>query len=152
MGVDRSLDYQEIGGGIESTGSGGRRCAPAADPRECTVLARRERGVEYDADHLGGRWVILTNAPDSNGTPATNFKLVTAPDGSTSRADWTDLVPHRDDVFIEDFDLFDGFTAVAERSGGLERIRLLKADGSEEHVKADEDAYSMGLDTNSEHD
>src|SRR3546814_718685 len=102
---------------------------------------------DLDADHLGGRWVIRTNADG-----ATNFKLVTAPDGSTSRADWTDLVPHRDDVFIEDFDLFDGFTAVAERSGGLERIRLLKADGSEEHVKADEDAYSMGLDTNSEHD
>src|SRR3546814_11545326 len=37
-------------------------------------------------------------------------------------------------------------------SSDLERIRLLKADGSEEHVKADEDAYSMGLDTNSEHD
>src|SRR3546814_837507 len=88
----------------------------------------------------------------ANGTPATNFRSVTAPDGSTSRAAWTDLVPHRDDVFIEDFDLFDGFTAVAERSGGLERIRLLKGDNTEEFVKADEDAYSMGLDTNSEHD
>lgn len=147
MGVDRSRDDQYICIGVESTVSSELRCAPAADPREFTVLAPRERDVEYDADHLGGRWVIRTNADG-----ATNFKLVAAPDGSTSRTDWTDLVPHRDDVFIEDFDLFDGFTAVAERSGGLERIRLLKADGSEEHVTADEDAYSMGLDTNSEHD
>jgi len=147
MGIDRSRDDQYICIGVESTVSSELRCAPAADPREFTVLAPRERDVEYDADHLGGRWVIRTNADG-----ATNFKLVTAPDGSTSRADWTDLVPHRDDVFIEDFDLFDGFTAVAERSGGLERIRLLKADGSEEHVKADEEAYSMGLGTNSEHD
>src|SRR5690606_37073209 len=147
MGIDRSRDDQFICIGVESTVSSELRCAPAADPREFTVLAPRERDVEYDADHLGGRWVIRTNADG-----ATNFKLVTAPDGSTSRADWTDLVPHRDDVFIEDFDLFDGFTAIAERSGGLERIRLLKADGSEEHVKADEDAYSMGLDVNSEHD
>src|SRR3546814_9465894 len=85
---------------------------------------------------------------------------LTAPDGSTSRADWADLVPHRYDVFIEDFDLFDGFTAIAERSGGLERIRLLKEklesphmdvrgvardshEYTEEFVKADEDAYSM---------
>ena len=152
MGVDRSRDDKYICIGVESTVSSELRCAPAADPRQFTVLAPRERDVEYDADHLGDRWVIRTNAPDADGVPATNFRLVTAPDGSTSRADWTDLVAHRDDVFIEDFDLFDGFTAVAERSGGLERIRLLKAGGGEEYVKADEDAYSMGLDVNSEHD
>ncbi|MEO5566485.1 MAG: prolyl oligopeptidase family serine peptidase, partial [Luteimonas sp.] len=43
--------------------------------------------------------------------------------------------------------------AVAERSGGLERIRLLRTDGNQpetvgEYVKADETAYSMGLDAN----
>src|SRR3546814_20806204 len=92
MGVDRSRDDQYICIGVESTVSSELRCAPAADTREFTVLAPRERDVEYDADHLGGRWVIRTNAPDANGTPATNFKLVTQPDGSTSRAAWTD--PH----------------------------------------------------------
>src|SRR5690606_8008676 len=66
------------------------------------------------------------------------------------RADWKDWVAHRDDVFIEEFELFRDFTAIAERSGGLERVRLLKPDGSEEYVKADEPAYSMGLDVNSE--
>ena len=147
MGISRSRDDRYICIDLGATTMSELRCAPAADPREFTVLAPRERDVEYDADHLGGRWVIRTNADG-----ATNFKLVTAADGSTSRQDWQDLVPHRDDVFIEDFDLFDGFTAIAERSGGLERIRLLKADGSEEHVQADEPAYSMGLDVNSEHD
>jgi oligopeptidase B len=152
MGISRSRDDRYICIDLGSTVSSELRCAPAADPAAFTVLAPREQDVEYDADHLGDRWVIRTNAPDADGTPATNFKLVTAPDGSTSRRDWQDLVSHRDDVFIEDFDLFDGFTAIAERSGGLERIRLLKGDGSEEYVKADEPAYSMGLDVNSEHD
>ncbi|MGN7726823.1 S9 family peptidase [Luteimonas sp. 22616] len=152
MGISRSRDDKYICIDLGSTVSSELRCAPAADPAAFTVLAPREQDVEYDADHLGDRWVIRTNAPAADGSPATNFKLVTAPDGSTSRKDWQDLVPHRDDVFIEDFDLFDGFTAIAERSGGLERIRLLKADGSEEYVKADEPAYSMGLDINSEHD
>ena len=147
MGISRSRDDKYICIDLGATTMREIRCAPAADPREFTVLAPREQGNEYHADHLGDRWVILTNVDG-----ATNFKLVTAPDGSTSRKDWVDLVPHRDDVFIEDFDLFDGFTAIAERSGGLERIRLLKADGSEEYVKADESAYSMGLDINSEHD
>ena len=55
-------------------------------------------------------------------------------------------------VFIEGFELFDGFTAISERSGGWKRLRLLRASGKEEYVKADEPAYSMGLDVNSEPD
>jgi oligopeptidase B len=152
MGIDRSRDDKYLCIGVESTVSSEVRCAPAGDPREFAVLAPRERDVEYQAEHLGDRWVIRTNAPAPDGSRANNFKLVTAPDGAISRAQWTDLVPHRDDVFIYGYELFDGFIAIAERSGGLERLRLLKPDGSEEFVKADEPAYSMGLDVNSEHD
>ncbi len=151
MGIDRTRDDRFICISVGSTVSSEMRCAPAADPREFTVFAPRERDVEYQADHLGDRWVIRTNAPGADGKPAANFKLATAPTDATSRAQWTDLVPHRDDVFIEDYDLFDTFIAIGERSGGLERIRLLKADG-EEYVAADEPAYSMGLDVNSEPD
>lgn len=151
MGIRRSRDDRFICIGVESTVSSEMRCTPAAAPGEFTVLAPRERDVEYDADHLGGRWVIRTNAG------ARNFKIVTAPTDATSRAQWTDWLPHDEDVFIEGFELFDGFTAVSERSQGLERIRLIKADesqadGNQDYVKADEPAYSMGLDVNSEHD
>ena len=144
MGIDRSRDDAYICINVESTVSSEMRCAPAADPREFLVFAPRQRDVEYQADHLGGRWVVRTNADG-----ATNFKLMTAPDGARGRGDWQEWVPHRDDVFIDGFELFDGFTAVAERSQGLERLRLLKA-GGEEYVKADEPAYSMGLSTNAE--
>jgi oligopeptidase B len=147
MGIDRSRDDRYICISVESTVSSEVRCAPAADPREFAVLAPRARDVEYQADHLGGRWVIRTN--DAG---ATNFKLVTAPSDAASRRQWTDLVAHRDDVFIEDYDLFNGFIAIGERSGGLERIRLLKEDAGGEYVGADESAYSMGLDVNSEPD
>ncbi len=152
MGIGRSRDDQYLCISVESTVSSEARCAKAANPDEFAVLAPRQRDVEYDVDHHGGRWVIRTNAPGADGKPASNFKLVTAADGSNSRADWKDWVAHRDDVFIEGFELFDGFTAIAERSQGLERLRLLKADGGEEYVKADEPAYSMGLSTNAEPD
>jgi oligopeptidase B len=151
MGVSRTRDDRYICIGVESTVSSELRCTPAAAPGAFAVLAPRERDVEYSADHHGGRWVIRTNAPDANGVPAKNFKLVTAPSGSASRADWKDWVGHRDDVFVEGFELFDGFTAIAERSQGLERLRLLKP-GGEEYVQADEPAYSMGLDVNAEPD
>jgi oligopeptidase B len=160
MGIGRTRDDRFITIGVESTVSSELRYAPAADPREFAVLARRQRDVEYDADHLGGRWVIRTNAPGADGKAATNFKLATAPSDATSRAQWSDWLAHDPAVFIEDVELFDGFTAVAERSGGLERIRLLKhaasgdggswTDGAQQYVDADEPAYSMGLSVNAE--
>ena len=88
MGIRRSRDDRFICIGVESTVSSEMRCTPAAAPGEFTVLAPRERDVEYDADHLGGRWVIRTNAG------ARNFKIVTAPTDATSRAQWTDWLPH----------------------------------------------------------
>ena len=145
MGIGRTRDDRYIVIALGSTVSSELRYAPADDPREFEVLAPRERAVEYDADHFGGRWVIRTNADG-----ASNFKLVTAADGSRSRRDWQDWVAHDPQVFIEDVQLFTGFTAIAERSGGLERLRILHADGSEEFIAADESAYSMGLDVNSE--
>ncbi len=149
MGIDRSRDDRYICISVESTVSSEMRCAPAADPRAFTVLAPRQRDVEYQADHLGDRWVIRPNAPGADGKPASNFKLMTAPSDASSRAQWREWVPHRDDVFVDGFERCDGFTAGAERSGGLERLRLLKG-GGEEFVKVDEPAYSMGLDVNSE--
>ena len=143
IGIERTRDDRYILIGVSSTVSDELRYAPASDPQEFRILAPRRREVEYDADHYGGRWVIRTNAGG-----ATNFKLVTASDDATThRQDW---VAHRDDVLIEGFELFDSFTAIAERSGGLERVCILKHDDSQAHVEANESAYSMGLDVNSE--
>jgi oligopeptidase B len=145
MGVGRTRDERFITIVVDSTVSNEVRYAPAARPDTFVVLAARERDLEYTADHLGDRWVILTNADG-----AKNFKLVTAPSGSTSRRDWRDWISHREDVFLERFTLFDGFTAIAERSDALTRLRVVKPDNSESHVKADEPAYTMSLATNSE--
>ncbi len=145
MGLDRTRDEQYITISVSSTVSDETRYAPAANPVSFTVLAPRERDVEYSADHFNGRWYIRTNADG-----AQNFKIVTAADGKHGRADWQDWVAHEPGVFVEGFELFDGFAAIAERSEGLERIRILHADGRSEYVRADESAYSMGLSANPE--
>ncbi|MDL5368125.1 S9 family peptidase [Xanthomonas sp. NCPPB 2654] len=146
MGLGRTRDDKYIVIGVESTVSSEQRYAPAADPQRFTVLAPRERDVEYSADHFDGRWVIRTN------WKAKNYALMTAPDGATARTQWQTWLPYDEKVFIDSFELFDGFTAIAERSDGLERIRLHFADGKEDYVKADEPAYSMGLSVNPEPD
>ncbi|TZF84282.1 S9 family peptidase [Cognatilysobacter lacus] len=145
MGLDRTRDDRFICIGLSSTVSDEMRCAPADDPREFFVFAPRQRDVEYSADHYDGRWVIRTNEAG-----ATNFKLMTAPTDARSRDAWQPWIAHRNDVFIDGFELFRGFSVISERANGLERVRVLKSDGTEEFVKADEPAYSMGLATNAE--
>jgi len=147
MGIGRTRDDRFLTIELDSTVSSETRYAPAADPQTFKVLAPRARDVEYSADHFAGRWVIRTN--DAG---AKNFKVVTAPTDSTARSQWTDWVAHDESVLIEGFELFDTFSAIAERSNGLERIKLLFADGRQEYVKADEPAYSMGIAANPEPD
>jgi oligopeptidase B len=132
----------------DSTVSTEVRCTPAAAPGAFAVIAPRQRDFEYQAEHLGGRWVIRTN------WNATNFKLMQMPDEQPlgDRKRWTDLVPHDDKVFIEDYELFDGFIAIEERSGGLLRLRTLGKDGKSDFVASDEPAYAMSLSTNAEPD
>jgi oligopeptidase B len=125
MGIGRTRDDQYIVIAWTARCRTRLRYAPAANPDAFKVLAPRARDVEYDADHHGGRWVIRTN--DGG---AKNFKIVTAADGSTSRKDWKDWIAHDPQVYVEGIELFDGFAAVAERSGGLERVRVLKDGGA----------------------
>jgi oligopeptidase B len=144
VGRTRSDDYLCIG--VRSTVSSESRCTPAANPGEFVVLAPRQRDFEYDADHLNGQWVIHTN------WDAQNFRLMTLDDGQAwgDRSLWKELVPHSPDVLISGVTLFDDFMAIGERSGGLQRVRVRKADGSEEFVQADESAYAMNVSVNAE--
>lgn len=144
MGLERTRDDRFIVIVLDSTVSNEVWFTPAAAPAAFKCLAPRARDVEYDADHFDGRWVIRTNADG-----ATNFKLVTAPTDARTRAEWVDWVAHDAEVFIEGVELFTTFTAIAERSGGLERIRILK-DGHTDYARADETAYSMWPDVNPE--
>ena len=143
MGIGRTRSKQYICIGVGSTVSSEQRCTKAASPGEFTVVAPRERDVEYSADHYAGRWVITTN------WNAPNFRIMTAAEDALGRREgWKELVPHAGDVFIEGVELFDGYMAIGERSDGLRRIRILKDGGESQFVKSDEPAYTMGLSVN----
>jgi Protease II len=132
---------------LQSTAATEQRCTPAAAPGRFEVVAPRERDHLYEADHLDGRWVIRTN------WNAPNYRLAQVADGRLGdKSRWTDFVAHSDDVFIEDFRLFRGVTAIEERSGGVKRLRVLKADGGSAFVAADEPAYTMDFAVNAEAD
>ncbi len=133
----------------ESTVSSEQRYALADDPRlEFRVIVPRARDHEYQAEHCAGRWIVRTNAQ------APNFRIVEAPFGNPDdRTAWRDLVAHRADAFVHDFDVFRGFLAVEERSGGLRRVRIRSWSGDVDlDIGADEPAYRAALGDNEEFD
>jgi oligopeptidase B len=146
-GVDKSKSDLFIFIRMESTVSSEWRYAHAADPALAfTVFLPHERDHEYQIDHLGDRFIVRTN------WQARNFRLMEAPIGKTDeRAAWRDVVPHRDDTFIQDFDVFERFLAVSVRSGGLSKISIhpLGPEAPADFfIASDEPAYTMGLSVN----
>ena len=87
------------------------------------VFAPRRRGVEYNIEHHGSRFFIVTNEN------ATNFKLMETPVSATSPEYWNEVVPHRADVFIEGAAAFQNHLVLFERKDGLKQIRVSAADG-----------------------
>jgi len=146
-GVDKSKSDRFIFIHMESTVSSEWRYAHADDPALAfTAFLPHERDHEYQIDHLGDGFVIRTN------WQAPNFRIMDAPIGKTSeRSAWRDVVPHRDDTFIQDFDVFERFLALSVRSGGLSKISirpLVPERAPEFFIASDEPAYTMALSVN----
>ena len=133
----------------ESTVSSEMRYADAADPKlDFRVFLPRERDHQYQAEHLDGRWIIRTN------WQAKNFRVMEARAGEESdRTKWRELLGHRDDAFVNDFDAFSGFLAVDERSGGLRRIRIHPWSAAKDtFIASDDPTYAFALADNHEID
>ena len=124
------------------------RYLDAGTPREAfRVFLPRERGHEYSVDHLGDRFYIRTNAG------AKNFKLVATPVDAPARENWRDVIPHRDDTYVADFDLFRDYLVVEERRAGLTQLRVVPFGGGAEHtIDFGEPTYSAGFGVNRESD
>jgi oligopeptidase B len=109
---------------------------PDAKPR---LVAARQPGVQYSIADRGDELFILTN--DAG---AIDFKIVTAPLKTPERANWRDLIPYREGVYIIDIDLYSGHLVRLERANALPAIIIRDLASKEEHAIAfDEAAYSL---------
>ncbi len=115
--------------------------APETEPR---VVAPREHGHEYAVEHhfdavAGDRFLVLTN----QGGAARNFELVAAPAADPARANWTPLVPHRDEVKLDAVNAFAEHLVLSERADGLERLRIMHvATGATHEIEMPDPVYS----------
>ena len=143
----KSREYIMIG--ATSTMTSEYQFLPSDNPRgKFKLIQKRERGLEYSVEHLDSHFYISTNEGKS-----TNFKLVKAPVANPSKKNWIDVLPHRQDVLLEDVDLFRDFMVVAERINGLLKLRLRRWDGSEDYyLDFDSETYTASLGTNLDFD
>ena len=103
---------------------------------EFEVFQPRRRNHEYSIDHIGDHFYIRTN------DNATNFRLMKTPVGATTEENWQEVIPHREDVLLERFSLFQDFLVAQERRNGLTHLRIIAWSGEDEHeVDFGEPAY-----------
>ena len=123
VGKEKSKKYIVIGSG--STLTTEYRILNSDTPdAEFKVFQPRVRGLEYSISHFGDSFYILTN-----NDKATNFKLMKTPESATAKANWVDVIAHRDDVLLEDIEIFKNYLVVEERSNGLNHIRIMPWSG-----------------------
>ena len=115
---------------------------------EFRIFQKRVRGLEYSINHYGDSFYIMTNADK-----ATNFKLMKTLETATSKENWTEVIPHREDILLEDIEIFRDFLVVEERFNGLNRIRIMPWSGEGEYyLPFESETYTAYTGTNVDFD
>jgi oligopeptidase B len=125
------------------------RFVKANEPNEeFKIFQPRERGLEYSVYHYDDSFYVLTNLEN-----ATNFRLMKTSEINTTKEHWVDMLAHRENVLIEDIDIFKDYLVVSERSNGLNEIRIIRWDAKEDYyLPFDNETYTAGTGGNPEFD
>ena len=142
----RSKKYVFIGSG--STLSDEYRFLDADNPDgKFKIIQPREKDLLYGVDHYKDKFYIRTNYK------AENFRLMATPVSKTTKENWKEVIPHRDDVLLQGFEVFKDFLVVNERISGLPNLRIMRWDKKDEHyLDFGEETYSAYISYNPEFD
>ena len=112
------------------------------------MFQKRVRGLEYSINHYNDSFYILTNKDDAD-----NFKLMKTFETKTSKENWEEIIAHREDVLLEDIEIFKDFLVVEERENGLHKIRIMPWSGvGEYYLPFESETYSAGTGANVDFD
>jgi len=71
----------------------------------------------------------------------------------TTKENWKEVIPHRNDVLFEGIEIFKDFYVASERQNGLNQLKVVKwADKSEYMIPFQDPAYAAGVSVNPEFD
>jgi oligopeptidase B len=147
LGAGKTRDRKYILLEIGSHTTSEAHFIPASEPTAAWKLIEPRRdNIEYYADHRDSLFYIRAN------DTGRNFRLITAPVDQPSRQNWQELIPHRDQVMLEDVDLFATFAAIGTRSDGLPHLEIAPFEGTKlgpaREIALPEPVYSVHGGTN----
>lgn len=117
---------------------------PAEEP---TVFLAREDNHEYYLTDGSDRFYLMSNEG------ARNFRILEAPLNNRDKSAWKEVMAHRDDVLITDFQVFKDFLAVAVVENGITQIEIIsRANGDKYRIAFDQEVYTADADDNVEFD
>jgi oligopeptidase B len=110
------------------------------------VFLPRAPELEYEVDHGGSTFWIRIN------DRGRNYRLARCPLNATAKEAWTEVLPHRDAVYLAGIEAFAGHLVAYEREDGLERFIVhALASGDAHAIAFPEPAYSSVPDINAEY-
>jgi oligopeptidase B len=119
IGIGKTRDRKYLVLEIEAKDTSEARTLSAARPRgNFAVFLPREKKHRYYVDHREGTFYIRTNQD------GINFAIMTAPESNPARQNWKVFLAHRDDVRLENIDLFQDFAVSVEKSQALTHLRV----------------------------
>jgi oligopeptidase B len=124
------------------------RYLDANDPMgEFSILQARQSDMIYSIDHFDDKFYIRTNLD------AENFRLMETPVTATEMENWSEVIPHREDVLLQGFEIFQDYLVLSERKEGLIQLRVIPWNGEGEHyLDFGEPTYSAYISTNPQFD
>ncbi|MDO6759385.1 S9 family peptidase [Tamlana sp. 2_MG-2023] len=115
---------------------------------EFKIFQERTEDLEYSIAHYEDYFYIISNTDG-----ATNFKISKTHENSTPLENWKDVIPHRDDVLIEDLEIFKDYLVVNERENGLNNLRIMSWNGKEDYyLPFNSETYTAYLGNNPDFD
>ena len=75
---------------------------------------------------------------------------MTCADEARGKTAWKEHVPHRGDVLLQDFEVFENHLVLEERTNGLNQLRIIPNEGEEHYLDFGEDTYDAYISINRE--
>ncbi|MFV0237000.1 MAG: S9 family peptidase [Flavobacteriales bacterium] len=139
VGVHKTKSQEYIMISSHNSVSDEYRFIKANEPEADFILIQpRERNLEYNVEHYKDHFYLITNKDD-----ATNFKVMKTSINQFSKENWVDVIPHREDTYIEDIEVYNDYLIIEERTNGLIQFNIKKWDNSENYyMNFPEETYS----------
>ena len=148
LSLTRSLDDEYVFVTSASSTTTEVRYIPSSRPDQAPrVVLPRETDHEYHVLHRSGLFYIRSNKD------APTFRIMTAPVGDPDTENWTEFIPHDEEVTLEGLELFKNHGVVLERQAGLQNLRVVDFESGKQHrIEFPDPVYSVFPTANREFD